>query len=187
MANKTDQSEDRMVTTREGIAKCTETSCACFHEISIRESIDEVREIFADIIRFSKIITKSSKLRRSKSESIRLSLKLRPENETEIFMSIFCQKQLDEPKTSSSSPFGRSKSVWPEDDEERDDEFDENELNLNTDEPFRSRAKTDGNLFVSRPRKWKISSQLFSPPEPAPTYKLNSRRNSISLQGQICY
>lgn len=188
MGNKSDQFEDRMVTTKEGFAKCAETSCAGFREISTRESIEDVCEIFAELIRHSKIITKSSKqLKRSKSDSIRLSLKLRPESETEIFKSIFCQKQLDESKTNSNSLFGRSKSVWPEDDEERHDEFDETDLNLNVDEPFRSRAKTDGNLFVSRPRKWKIPSQLYSPPEPAPIYKLSSRRNSISLQGQICY
>jgi GTPase SAR1 family protein len=43
VANKTDQFEDRMITTEEGYKRSQEIGCACFHEISIRESIEEVK------------------------------------------------------------------------------------------------------------------------------------------------
>lgn len=42
VGNKTDQIGDRMVTTEEGQRRFKELSCACFHEISVRESVDQV-------------------------------------------------------------------------------------------------------------------------------------------------
>jgi Ras family. len=44
VGNKTDQVGDRMVSTEDGTRRCREIGCLCFHEISIRESIDQVRE-----------------------------------------------------------------------------------------------------------------------------------------------
>lgn len=43
VANKIDQYGDRMVSVEEGQKRFREISCACFHEISVRESIEQVR------------------------------------------------------------------------------------------------------------------------------------------------
>lgn len=44
VGNKTDQTGDRMVGLEEGQRRFKELSCACFHEISVRESVDQVRD-----------------------------------------------------------------------------------------------------------------------------------------------
>lgn len=44
VGNKTDQIGDRMVSVEEGQRRFRELSCACFHEISVRESVDQVRK-----------------------------------------------------------------------------------------------------------------------------------------------
>ncbi|GBP75743.1 Ras-related and estrogen-regulated growth inhibitor [Eumeta japonica] len=41
VGNKTDQYGDRMVSTEEGQRRSKEIGCVCFHEISVRESIDQ--------------------------------------------------------------------------------------------------------------------------------------------------
>lgn len=46
VGNKVDQVGDRMVTTEEGQRRSKEIGCVCFHEISVRESIDQARRIF---------------------------------------------------------------------------------------------------------------------------------------------
>lgn len=181
VANKTDQHDDRMVTTEEGYKRSQEIGCACFHEISIRESIDEVNSVFRDICRFWRFISRFPKLKRSKSDSIRLSMTLHSDIDPEKIISICCDLK-DEQKRSILM-FGRSRSNWQEDDE-LDDELDELDPSLHTDEPFRSRAKTDGNLLISRSKKWRIPSPLVSPPV-LQMYKSNSRRNSISMRGHV--
>lgn len=42
VGNKTDQPGDRMVSLEEGQRRFRELSCACFHEISVRESVEQV-------------------------------------------------------------------------------------------------------------------------------------------------
>lgn len=42
VGNKTDQPGDRMVSLEEGQRRFRELSCACFHEISVRENVDQV-------------------------------------------------------------------------------------------------------------------------------------------------
>jgi GTPase SAR1 family protein len=42
VGNKTDQWGDRMVTLEEGQRRSKEIGCVCFHEISVRESIEQV-------------------------------------------------------------------------------------------------------------------------------------------------
>ena len=42
VGNKTDQSRDRMVSCEEGQRRGREISCACFHELSVREDVDAV-------------------------------------------------------------------------------------------------------------------------------------------------
>lgn len=42
VGNKIDQVEDRMVSLEEGQRRSKEIGCVCFHEISVRESIEQV-------------------------------------------------------------------------------------------------------------------------------------------------
>ena len=42
VGNKKDQVEDRMVSADEGLKRSKDIGCHSFHEISVRESIDEV-------------------------------------------------------------------------------------------------------------------------------------------------
>jgi GTPase SAR1 family protein len=42
VGNKTDQWGDRMVSLEEGQRRSKEIGCVCFHEISVRESIEQV-------------------------------------------------------------------------------------------------------------------------------------------------
>lgn len=44
VGNKKDQTGDRMVSSEEGIKRSRDIGCHAFHEISVRESIDEVRD-----------------------------------------------------------------------------------------------------------------------------------------------
>lgn len=46
VGNKIDQFNDRMVSTEDGQKRSKEIACACFHEISVRESIDQVCVLF---------------------------------------------------------------------------------------------------------------------------------------------
>jgi GTPase SAR1 family protein len=45
VGNKTDQWGDRMVTFEEGQRRSKEIGCVCFHEISVRESIEQVSRL----------------------------------------------------------------------------------------------------------------------------------------------
>lgn len=184
VANKVDQFDDRMVSTEEGLKRSQEIGCACFHEISVRESIDEVQGVFRDVCRFWRIISRFPKLKRSKSDSIRLSMTLHGDVDPDKFISICCD--LQDEKKRSILLFGRSRSAWHGDEEH--DELDELS-SLNTNEPFRSRAKTDGNLLISRSKKLRITSPIVSPPgmQSLPLCHVTSRRNSISMRGHVSY
>jgi GTPase SAR1 family protein len=185
VANKIDQLNDRMVTKEEGQKRGQEIGCACFHEISARESIDEVHSVFRDACRFWRFFCKFPKLKRSKSDSIRLSMTIH--SDVEMILSpdkILSLCYDNDEKRRPVLLFRRTRSTWNEDSEEQD-EFDELEGTVGApNEPFRSRAKTDGNLMLSsRARKWKLASSLVSPPQSHSNYRLVSRRNSISLRG----
>lgn len=68
VGNKTDQTGDRMVSLEEGQRRFRELSCACFHEISVRENVDQVQNVFRDIFRFWRVFSKFPKLKRSTSD-----------------------------------------------------------------------------------------------------------------------
>lgn len=68
VGNKTDQWGDRMVLKEEGIRRSKEISCACFHEISVRENVEEVVHVFKDTYRFWRICSKDPKIKRSTSD-----------------------------------------------------------------------------------------------------------------------
>lgn len=175
-----------MVSAKEGINRSQEIGCACFHEISVRENADEVQAVFRDICRFWRFLSRFPKLKRSKSDSIRLSMTLHSDVDPDQIITRLHQICYDchEDKRRTTMLFGRSRSAWHEDDEEAD-EF-ELDSNASLSGPFRSRAKTDGNLLMSRTKKWK--SPIISPPVlQSPLYNGASRRNSISMRGHVSY
>ncbi|CAO1408076.1 unnamed protein product [Diamesa hyperborea] len=174
VGNKTDLINDRMVTTEEGQKRSRDINCACFHEISVRESIDQVDVVFRDVCRFWRVW--SPKLKRSKSDSIRLSWLLHTDVDSLLnHDNILPICNHDFQGVSRRFAYGHSESSYTKEEEET-----ETKRNMTQQEPFRTRAKTDGNLFMTRSKK-----QL--PPKPLPVvlpfFKLMCRRNSISLQG----
>ncbi|CAH0397476.1 unnamed protein product [Chilo suppressalis] len=66
VGNKADQVGDRMVSTEEGQRRSQEIGCVCFHEISVRESIEQVWSVFRDTRRFWRV---SSKWTRGRADS----------------------------------------------------------------------------------------------------------------------
>ncbi|XP_072941780.1 ras-related and estrogen-regulated growth inhibitor isoform X2 [Epargyreus clarus] len=63
VGNKIDQVGDRMVSTEEGQHRSKEIGCICFHEISVRESIDQVWGVFRDARRFWRVGSKWGRAR----------------------------------------------------------------------------------------------------------------------------
>lgn len=190
MANKIDQLYDRMVTKEEGKRRGEDIGCVCFHEISTRESIEDVQGVFRDVCRFWRFFSKFPKLKRSKSDNIRLSMTIHSDVEMVLspdkILSIYCDLQDD--RRRSVLLFDRARSSrWNEDNEEAD-EFDELEpTSSNSDEPFRSRAKTDGNLMLSKARKWKLTSHFVASAKSLSMYRMVNRRNSMSMRGHVSY
>lgn len=155
VANKSDRA-DRMITREEGLKLSRDIGCASFREISVMENIEEVSEIFYDCYRFWKLSQQIPKLKRSKSDSVRV-------NEP------CSEKTSDKKLISSNCNVADSKTAL-----KQNDTFDE---------PFRSRSKTDGNLIM---KKWKIHSQLKSSLEESNNLAFAgsmNRRNSISMRG----
>lgn len=172
-----------MVSKEEGQKRCEDIGCVCFHEISTRESIDDVQSVFRDVCRFWRFFSKFPKLKRSKSDNIRLSMTIHSDLvlSPDKILSICCDE-----RRRSVLLFGRARSSWNENDEEQDD-FEELEpITTLNDEPFRSRAQTDGNL-IRKSRKWKISSPLSSSPQSLSMYRMVNRRNSMSMRGHVSY
>lgn len=189
VANKIDQIYDRMVTKDEGKRRCEDIGCVCFHEISTRENIDDVQCVFRDVCRFWRFFSKFPKLKRSKSDNIRLSMTIHSDVEMVLspdkILSIYCDLQDDQRR--SVLLFDRGQTNWNEDEEEID-EFDKLEpTSSNNDEPFRSRAKTDGNLLLSKTRKWKLTAPLMSTNKSISMYRMINRRNSMSMRGHVSY
>lgn len=188
VANKVDQIFYRMVTTKEGEQRSQDIGCSCFHEISVSENPDEVQVVFRDICRFWRFLSQYPKLKRSKSDGIRLSMALHSDVDPNQIISRLhqiCHDCPDEKRRSIMS-FGRSRSTLHEDEEETIDDFNVDAATSH-DVPFRSRAKTDGNLIMLKKKLWK--SPTLSPPElePQPVYQVKSRRNSISMRGHLSF
>lgn len=76
VGNKKDQKDDRMVDVQQGKRMYREMSCAGFHEISVRESADEVWNVFRDLCRCWRIFTHYPKLKRSTSDAQTISYML---------------------------------------------------------------------------------------------------------------
>ncbi|XP_054261750.1 ras-related and estrogen-regulated growth inhibitor [Macrosteles quadrilineatus] len=160
VGNKIDQWGDRMVTPEDGQRRSKEIGCVCFHEISVRESIEQVWTVFRDVCQFWKVHTKFPKLKRSSSDIH--SPDAPPNGKPSLAMILgrrWTEVELDEEEeTSPGSP-----TPAPEVEAELP--------------PFRGRASTDGHL-LSRPRRWR-----YPPPATTPTSRQADRRMSISMRG----
>ncbi|EDV99218.1 ras-related and estrogen-regulated growth inhibitor [Drosophila grimshawi] len=179
VGNKTDQNGDRMVSLEEGQRRFRELSCACFHEISVRESIDQVQNVFRDVFRFWRVFSKFPKLKRSTSDvahaadgnltpdsgscSFYDSTPLGVARRSFLFIGSACQEESSGDHTESTDDIASSS-------------LDSSRSNI--DAPFRNRASTDGTL-LSRPRRWR-----FPPPGCLmPHTNRVERRMSISTRG----
>uniref|UniRef100_T1GFG3 small monomeric GTPase n=1 Tax=Megaselia scalaris TaxID=36166 RepID=T1GFG3_MEGSC len=180
VGNKTDQWGDRMVSKEDGHKRFREISCACFHEISVRESVDQVITVFRDVFRFWRILSKYPKIKRSSSDLQNVCDSMAspdsgcpnydpsPPDNYEIKKQFFIIEEQD--LNESTDEMGSSSSCSSR-----------SELNSNSIinmPPFRSRASTDGTLQFTRPRRWRCP-----PPGCKDFTSRVERRMSVSTQG----
>ncbi|XP_017774161.1 PREDICTED: ras-related and estrogen-regulated growth inhibitor [Nicrophorus vespilloides] len=175
VGNKVDQADDRMVTLEEGQRRSKEIGCVCFHEISVRESIDQVWSVFRDVCRFWRVQSKCpSKLKRSGSEKEPVS----PDT-----VRLLCSATVSPGSLipASCRPLGRR---WTEVEAEEEDESSKGSNASSPGEaPFRGRASTDGNL-LQKTWKWRYAPSSSSTPQASSYYPSKSeRRMSISMRG----
>ncbi|CAD6999546.1 ras-related and estrogen-regulated growth inhibitor isoform X2 [Ceratitis capitata] len=175
VGNKTDQAGDRMVSLEEGQRRSRDLECASFHEISVRESIDQVQAVFRDVFRFWRVLSKFSKLKRSTSDVQNVS-------DSALSPDSGCSFYDSSANETRRSFFIIGKACLEENDHtESTDELGTGSLcssRSNIDTPFRSRASTDGTL-LSRPRRWR-----YPPPGCLmPHTNRVERRMSISARG----
>nr|XP_026491521.1 ras-related and estrogen-regulated growth inhibitor [Vanessa tameamea]XP_026491522.1 ras-related and estrogen-regulated growth inhibitor [Vanessa tameamea] len=168
VGNKVDQVGDRMVSTDEGQRRSKEIGCVCFHEISVRESIDQVWSVFRDARRFWRVGSKWSRgrvdadlhpaaLGRPLSRAISDTASETITSVNPTFCRRFTAMELEEAagivRSDSTSSSGHSES---------------------TDE-FRARASTDSRL-PPRPERPRHPASVR--PHPMPV-----RRMSVSMRG----
>uniref|UniRef100_A0A336MVC8 small monomeric GTPase n=2 Tax=Culicoides sonorensis TaxID=179676 RepID=A0A336MVC8_CULSO len=184
VGNKIDQFNDRMVSTEEGQKRSKEIACACFHEISVRENIEQVTSVFRDAYRFHRVLHKFPKLKRSSSDVHDLH------NEVELILSpdsVHSYCDCDFKSQNRNNIYFLDGQSYVEENHDDDKESENNDRQLcctnshskSNGDPFRNRASTDGNLS-RRPRKWKYPS--FSGPLISPPARIE-RRMSISMRG----
>lgn len=178
VGNKTDQSRDRMVTCEDGQRRGREMSCACFHELSVREDVEAVHGVFRDVYRFWRVFNKFPKLKRSTSDV---------QNATDLVTSPDSTNNclFYEPKSLNHIDTRRSFLIidpCTQEHDKTDSTIDEMGSSSSCsskselDPPFRSRASTDGTL-LSRPRRWR-----YPPPGCVHSNRVE-RRMSISTRG----
>lgn len=178
VGNKTDQWGDRMVSIEEGQKRFREISCVCFHEISVRESVDQVQSVFRDVCRFWRVLSKFPKLKRSTSDvQSATEMVLSPDSGVAFYPT-------SSSENNSRRSFFDNTSCLEErcNHNEFDDKAGSSSLCSSGGEdietPFRSRASTDGTL-LSRPRRWR-----YPPPGcDLPHSNRVERRMSISARG----
>ncbi|XP_063530840.1 ras-related and estrogen-regulated growth inhibitor [Cydia strobilella] len=164
VGNKVDQPGDRMVSTEEGQRRCKEIGCVCFHEISVRESIDQVWGVFNDARRFWRVSSKWSRKRCASAEAgvhpsalerplARASFDTTPE--PGAICHRWAEVEPDEPgfsRSDSTSSSGQSECT----------------------EEFRARANTDSRL-PPRPARLRHPPVVGNPPP--------VRRMSVAMRG----
>ncbi|XP_063375264.1 ras-related and estrogen-regulated growth inhibitor [Cydia amplana] len=166
VGNKVDQPGDRMVSTEEGQRRCKEIGCVCFHEISVRESIDQVWAVFNDARRFWRVSSKWSRGRGASAEAdvhpfplehplARAASNTMPEPSAVSHR--WAEVESDEPgfgRSDSTSSSGHSEST----------------------EEFRARASTESRL-PPRPARLRHPPLAGNPPPPP------VRRMSVAMRG----
>ncbi|XP_023726623.1 ras-related and estrogen-regulated growth inhibitor [Cryptotermes secundus] len=190
VGNKTDQWGDRMVTLEEGQRRSKEIGCVCFHEISVRESIEQVWSVFRDVCRFWQVHSKCPKLKRSSSD-IHSEQIVSPDSTRFICTSKLTTANGTAPPNGTQntvSPVMMLGRRWTEVELEEEEEAEEGKASepgsSESLPPFRGRASTDGHL-LSRPRRWR-----YPPPAPSSQQQYQhagssraDRRMSISMRG----
>ncbi|XP_068909621.1 ras-related and estrogen-regulated growth inhibitor isoform X3 [Tenebrio molitor] len=194
VGNKIDQIEDRMVSLEEGQRRSKEIGCVCFHEISVRESIEQVSRldglpgltsavqvwsVFRDVCRFWRVQNKNPKMRRSTSEK---------EPTSPDTVRLLCSAAVSPssllPSCRPSVMFSRR---WTEGELEEEEEEESKESSASSPSdcaPFRERASTDGHL-QQRPWRWRyppISAANSTGSQEFTTARAE-RRMSISMKG----
>ncbi|XP_053961576.1 ras-related and estrogen-regulated growth inhibitor-like protein isoform X2 [Anastrepha obliqua] len=177
VGNKTDQTEDRMVSLEEGQRRFRELSCACFHEISVRESIEQVQSVFRDVFRFWRVFSKFPKLKRSTSDVQNTSTSIQsPDSSCSFYDSAALTNGTRRSFFIIGNACLKENDHAGSTDELGSDSLHSSRIDINT--PFRSRASTDGTL-LSRPRRWR-----YPPPGCLMTHTNRvERRMSISTRG----
>lgn len=185
VGNKNDQWGDRMVSNEEGYRRSKEISCVCFHEISARESADQVMAVFRDATRYWRVLSKSPKLKRSTSETAS-ELVISPDTLTPCLLPsdgtttpTATTPTVKSEKRMSMLFFGR---LWAESSPDENEELQSQESDAKQNGPFRERASTDGTL-LSRPRRWRFPPPTTSGSGSLTPHPRSERRMSISLRG----
>ncbi|KAJ3666464.1 hypothetical protein Zmor_001905 [Zophobas morio] len=180
VGNKIDQVEDRMVTLEEGQRRSKEIGCVCFHEISVRESIEQVWSVFRDVCRFWRVQNKNPKIRRSGSEKEPTS----PDTVRLLCSATVSPSSLI-PSCRPTVMFSRRWTEVELEEEEEETESKESNASSPSDSvPFRERASTDGHL-QQRPWRWRyppIAAASSAGSQDLPSAKAE-RRMSISMRG----
>lgn len=185
VGNKIDQVEDRMVSSEEGQKRSKEIGCVCFHEISVRESIDQVWSVFRDVCRFWRVHNKNpSRLRRAASDKDATSpdhLRYFPHTVSpSSILPNFCR----------SGILGRrwTEGELEEGDESREKSMEDSASSPSDSAPFRERASTDGHLHQIKCKPWKWRHQTANSNSSSSSSgelysSRNDRRMSISMRG----
>ncbi|XP_076350061.1 ras-related and estrogen-regulated growth inhibitor-like [Tachypleus tridentatus] len=160
VGNKADQYDDRMISKLEGERRSREIGCVGFHEISVRESIDDVETVFKDLYQHWKTWNKTSKIRRCSSDAG----SGQPIKRLSVFSKtplLSFQEEKDRLESETNVP-------------------EQAGLTLNEPVPFtfRERACTDGTLHT--PARWRLRTTRFHSAASSP---LQTRRMSISMRG----
>ncbi|XP_031623883.1 ras-related and estrogen-regulated growth inhibitor-like protein [Contarinia nasturtii] len=178
VANKVDMDRDRMIASEEGKRRYREIGCVGFREISVREHIEQVWDVFHDISQFWQVFSKCPKLKRSTSEVHQSSAESIVSPESTI-CSIFDNMMRVEKRRSFLIGSWTERSP-DEYDEGKSHEANSNGKNdINVSAPFRERASTDGTIF-SRPRRWHYPARVSVVSNSQARIE---RRMSISMRG----
>ncbi|XP_004928053.1 ras-related and estrogen-regulated growth inhibitor [Bombyx mori] len=168
VGNKIDQLGDRMISTEEGQRRSKEIGCVCFHEISVRESIDQVWSVFRDARRFWRVSNKW----------------FRPRGDTDVHTTALSRPLArassdTTPETNVNPPFYRQWTAMELDEEEEATVVRSNSTSSSGQsdclEEFRARASTDSRLppRPARPRH----------PRPTRPFPPLVRRMSVAMRG----
>ncbi|CAG4940866.1 unnamed protein product [Colias eurytheme] len=166
VGNKIDQVGDRMVTTEEGQRRSKEIGCVCFHEISVRESIDQVYGVFRDARRFWRV---GSKWSRGRSDTDLPTSLGRPLSRA--------ASDTTEPTTVSATSLCRRWTEFDFEEEEKERGVIRSDSNSSSEtiDEFRARASTDSRLppRPTRSRHPPVTRPLTTP----------VRRMSVAMRG----